>query len=150
MAEIESNLAKLRHERGVSVNDLAAAAGVTRQAIHAIEIGSYVPNTAVALKLARALHASVEDLFALPEDANPERRFEHALFLPGPDDPVAGQSVQLCRVDHQLIASAPSPWHPFLPAADAVVAERGVRAGKAKLDVFATESNFVNRILVAG
>jgi molybdate-binding protein len=54
-------------------------------------------------------------------------------------------------VDKQLVASAPSPWHPFLPAADAAVMEGGVRSGKAKLQVFGSENNnFDNRILVAG
>src|SRR3954467_8010691 len=125
MAEIQSNLAKLRRERGVSVNDLAALVGVTRQSIHAIEVGSYVPNTTVALKLARALNSSVEDLFALPTDEITTGRSERALFLPGSEPPVPGQPVQLCRVDNHLIASAPSLWHPFLPAADAAVAERG-------------------------
>jgi molybdate-binding protein/DNA-binding XRE family transcriptional regulator len=150
MAEIQSNLAKLRRERGFSVSHLTTVAGVTRQTIHAIETGSFVPNTAVALKLARAFNVSVEDLFALPADESPKRRSEQVLFLPGSDAPVAGQPVQLCRVDNQLIASAPSPWHPFLPAADAAVAERGTRAGKAKLDIFDAESKFENRILVAG
>lgn len=150
MTEIQSNLAKLRREREVSVTHLAAVAGVTRQTIHAIEAGNFVPNTAVALKLARALDSSVEDLFALPSDEPLQRRLEQAVFLPGSDVPLEGQPVQLCRVDNQLVASAPSPWHPFLPAADAAVAERGTRAGRAKLEVFAPHTDFDNRILVAG
>ncbi len=150
MAEIQSNLAKLRRERGFSVSHLTTVAGVTRQTIHAIETGSFVPNTAIALKLARAFNVSVEDLFALPVDEPTTGRSEQVLFLPGSDAPIPGQPVQLCRVDSQLVASAPSPWHPFLPAADAAVAERGTRAGKAKLDIFDGESKFENRILVAG
>src|SRR4051794_40091004 len=150
MAKIESNLGKLRRERGFSVSHLAALAGVTRQTIHAIETGSFVPNTTVALKLARAFKVSVEDLFALPADEEPKGRSEQVLFLSGADAPVAGQPVQLCRVDKQLIASAPLPWNPFLPSADAAVAEGGMRAGKAKLDIFGAESDFDNRILVAG
>ena len=51
--------------------DLAAQAGVTRQAIYAIEAGTYVPNTAVALRLARALETSVETLFALDPEESP-------------------------------------------------------------------------------
>ncbi len=42
---------------------LADAAGVSRQTIYAIESGSFVPNTSVALLLARELGASVEELF---------------------------------------------------------------------------------------
>jgi molybdate-binding protein/DNA-binding XRE family transcriptional regulator len=40
-------------------------AGVTRQAICAIEAGHYSPATSVALRLAQALHCRVEDLFSL-------------------------------------------------------------------------------------
>jgi molybdate-binding protein len=37
-----------------------------------------------------------------------------------------------------------------LPSADAAVADKGTRGGKAKLDVFSAEESFDNRILVAG
>jgi molybdate-binding protein/DNA-binding XRE family transcriptional regulator len=52
---------------GLSQGQLADRTGLTRQAISSIESGQYVPNTAVALALARALHCSVEDLFSLME-----------------------------------------------------------------------------------
>src|SRR5436305_11097011 len=111
MSEIQSNLAKLRRERGISINHLAEVAGVTRQTIHAIEVGGSIPNTAIALRLARVLETSVEELFSLSEDAPIEKpRPRQALFLSGSDAPVAGQPVQLCRIDKQLVASPPSPW----------------------------------------
>src|SRR6185503_17945114 len=56
-----------RMDRGVAQGELARRVGVTRQALHAIETGRYLPNVALALRLARALRASVEDLFAAPE-----------------------------------------------------------------------------------
>jgi molybdate-binding protein/DNA-binding XRE family transcriptional regulator len=52
---------------GLSQGQLAERTGLTRQAISSIESGQYVPNTAVALSLARALHCRVEDLFSLAE-----------------------------------------------------------------------------------
>jgi molybdate-binding protein/DNA-binding XRE family transcriptional regulator len=52
---------------GLSQQQLAERTGLTRQAVSAIEGGQYLPNTAVALRLAQALRCSVEDLFALPE-----------------------------------------------------------------------------------
>jgi molybdate-binding protein len=105
----------------------------------------------VALRLARALEASVEDLFSLPEDASPQKiRSQRALLLPGTNAPVAGQPVQLCRVHKQLVASAAVPFDPFLPAADGAVAGRATRSGKAKLQIFGTENKFEDRILVAG
>src|SRR5579859_1724409 len=116
---IETSLGAVRRKRGFSAIALAAAAGVTRQTIYAMEAGSYVPNTAVALRLARALDSTVEELFALEEvSRTPKFRSEHASLLPDAEPPEAGQPVQLCRVDKKLIASSPSsvPW--YFPAAD--------------------------------
>lgn len=45
--------------------ELAEQVGMTRQALHSIETGAYVPNTLIALQLARVLGCTVEDLFAL-------------------------------------------------------------------------------------
>src|ERR1700748_1813347 len=98
--EIENNLEILRQKRGLSAAHLAKLAGVSRQTIYAMEAGTYVPNTAVALKLARALEVKVEDLFALPGDLPaPEFRLEQAALLPGGETPGEGQPVELCRGD---------------------------------------------------
>jgi len=64
-----SNLGVLRQKRGLSASDLAKTVGVSRQTIYAIEAGSYVPNTVVAIRLARALETTVEELFPLAEEA---------------------------------------------------------------------------------
>jgi putative molybdopterin biosynthesis protein len=152
MPEMNIRLAKIRRERGVSVNHLASVAGVTRQTIHAIEVGTFVPNTAVALRLARVLDTSVEELFA-PIDEPPavKGRVEQAMLLPGSEIPVPGQPVQLCRVHDQLVASAPSAWHPFFPAADAAISAGTKKlSGKAKLEVFGLANSFEDRILVTG
>src|SRR5438445_9862815 len=151
MPEIENHLGKLRRKRGLSAAHLADAAGVTRQTIYAMEGGDYVPNTAVALKLARALEVAVEDLFTLPaEDAAPQTRSEQVLFLPGSDTPFPGQPVQICPVDRRLVASAPSPVPWYFPASHAVVAEKPSARGKTTVEVFDTEDEFRNRILIAG
>lgn len=44
---------------------LAERAGVTRKSVNAIEAGTMVPSTILALKLAQALGVTVEQLFAL-------------------------------------------------------------------------------------
>lgn len=54
-----------RQELGLSQAELARRAGLTRQAISAIESGSYVPSTLTALEIARALETTVERLFSL-------------------------------------------------------------------------------------
>jgi putative molybdopterin biosynthesis protein len=62
---IENRLRRLRSAKGLSQSDLAGMAGVTRQAIYAIETNQYLPTTAVSLRLAGALGCRVEDLFSL-------------------------------------------------------------------------------------
>lgn len=47
--------------------DLADRVGVTRKTINSVENGVFVPSTVLALRLSRALGASVEDLFQLPD-----------------------------------------------------------------------------------
>ena len=132
--EIENNLALLRQKRGLAAAHLAQMAGVSRQTIYAMEAGTYVPNTAVALKLARALEVRVEELFSLPgEFPPPEFRMEQATLLPGAEIPWEGQPVELCRVDDRMVASAPSPVPWYFPASDAIVTSRPAPRGKAKL-----------------
>ena len=110
LPEVDNNLGTMRQKRGLSAAELAREAEVTRQTIYAIEAGSYVPNTALALKLARALEVSVEDLFTLAGDSTaPDLRSETVAMLPGTAASDPGQPVQLCRVDKRLFASAPSP-----------------------------------------
>lgn len=45
--------------------ELAERAGVTRKSVNAIETGNMVPSTILALKLARVLGVTVEELFSL-------------------------------------------------------------------------------------
>lgn len=55
----------VRLVRGLSQQELAGRAGITRQAVNAIEMRRYTPNATVALRLAQALDSRVEDLFSL-------------------------------------------------------------------------------------
>jgi molybdate-binding protein/DNA-binding XRE family transcriptional regulator len=59
---------KFRKELGWSQSDLARQAGLSRQLIHAVENGRSKPGIEVALRLARALQCTVEELFPLPEE----------------------------------------------------------------------------------
>jgi DNA-binding XRE family transcriptional regulator len=52
---IENRLDQIRRSRGVGASDLARRVHVSRQTIYPIEAGTYVPNTEVALNLAREL-----------------------------------------------------------------------------------------------
>ena len=67
---IENRLRQMREAQGLSQADMAAQAGVTRQAIYAIEAGDYLPTTGVALRLAGALRCRVEELFSLSDSGD--------------------------------------------------------------------------------
>ena len=150
MSEIDTNLGQLRQKRGYSAIQLAQITGVSRQTIYAIEAGTYIPNTAVALKLARALDTKVENLFKLPEDQPaPALPTEQVTLLPGCDALQPGQPVQLCKVDRRLIASPPLAVQWYFAASDAVVANKPV-GGTAEVQVWQADEEFRNRILVAG
>lgn len=56
-----------RAELDMTQEDLAAKVGVSRQTIHAIEKGKYVPSTVLALKIAYLFEKKVEDIFSLEE-----------------------------------------------------------------------------------
>ena len=151
MSEIATNLAELRRKRGLSAIRLAAAAGISRQTIYAMEAGTFIPNTAVALKLARALDTTVEELFTLEAAASGRSlRAEQATLLAGSGGVLAGQAVQLCRVGKRLMACPPSPVPWYLPTADAVIAGSSARRGRAGVQIFDADADFGSRLLVAG
>ena len=54
-----------RAERGISQEELARLAGVTRQTISSIETGQYVPSALLAFVLAERLGKRVDELFTL-------------------------------------------------------------------------------------
>jgi len=63
--EFENRLKEKRQASGFSQKQLAELAGMTRQAVSAVEANQYSPATSVALQLARALRCRVEDLFSI-------------------------------------------------------------------------------------
>ena len=120
--------------RGISAVDIAAQVGVTRQAIYAIEAGTYMPNTAVALRLARVLDSAVEDLFALEQEERPAveiRAFEplDETFRFEPGEP-----LQVVRMGRRAIGVTPPSFPAWLPMADGIVSSAGgaVMAGAEK------------------
>jgi len=56
---------RARHD--MTQADLAKKIQVSRQTIHAIEKGKFVPSTILALKMARFFEIKVEELFILEE-----------------------------------------------------------------------------------
>ncbi len=64
--KLRNNLEKLRKSAGLTQQELSESAEVSRKSINAIENGIYIPSTVLALKIAKTLKCTVEDLFKLP------------------------------------------------------------------------------------
>ena len=104
---VKTNLPELRAKRGLGAAQLAQMIGVTRQTVYAIEAGNYVPNTAVSLKLARALETTVEEIFQLePENRSTDQTAE-VTVLGDTQLMTTGQPLRLCEVDERVVAVAP-------------------------------------------
>ncbi len=70
---VRNTLRVQRAIRDLTQADLAERAGITRASVNAIEGGRMVPSIYLALKLARALDISVDELFSLPGDESSAR-----------------------------------------------------------------------------
>lgn len=95
---VACSLRAARKAKRLSQSELAARIGVKRQAVYDMESNRYMPNTLIALRLARELGCTVEDLFTL---AGTEEDAPVTLV----DD--AGRSnprVSVARVRDRLIA----------------------------------------------
>ncbi|MEQ9262128.1 MAG: helix-turn-helix transcriptional regulator [Owenweeksia sp.] len=64
---MKNTVKKYRVIAEMTQQDLAQAISVSRQTIHAIESGKYVPSTELALKIAREFSTKVEELFQLDD-----------------------------------------------------------------------------------
>jgi putative transcriptional regulator len=62
-----NRLKEARAASGLTQADLAERVEVSRKTINTVENGVFTPSTLLALKLARALNARVEDLFFLED-----------------------------------------------------------------------------------
>lgn len=64
-SELGVRLKDARTTAGLTQAELAEMVGVSRKTINTVENGVFIPSTLLALKLAKALKAKVEDLFYL-------------------------------------------------------------------------------------
>jgi putative transcriptional regulator len=67
-AHLGNRLREVRTQRGLSQADLAVRARVSRKTINTVENRVFVPSTVLALRLARALDTTVEQLFYLTDE----------------------------------------------------------------------------------
>ena len=57
-----------RAKKKITQAELAEKVNVSRQTIHAIETGKFIPSTVLALKIAKFFKVKLEDLFKLDEN----------------------------------------------------------------------------------
>jgi len=145
---VENRLGQIRKSRGVSAADLARRVDVSRQTIYAIEAGTYVPNTEVALNLARELEVTIDDLFSLQEGSqkSPESM---ATELLSAETPVKGQTVRICQLGSRWVSVPVSASPYYMPEADGIIKRTG-KTGRADLVVFAKEEAAQKRLVLAG
>jgi putative transcriptional regulator len=67
---LKNTLKVQRAKKDLTQEQLAQMVGVTRKTINTVEKGKYVPSTYLALKLAKVLEVSVEELFQIRDDSS--------------------------------------------------------------------------------
>jgi DNA-binding XRE family transcriptional regulator len=88
-------LRQRRLECGLTQSELAARAGVSRQLVAAVEAGRHAPAVDAALRLARALGTSVEELFAVAGTD----------VVPAVGELRSGALIRIGRVGEQLVGA---------------------------------------------
>ena len=146
---VENRLAQIRKSRGAGASDLARRVRVSRQTIYAIEAGTYVPNTEVALNLARELEVTVDELFSLQEGSrkSPESLAAEVLSA---EAPTKGQPVRICQIGSRWVSVPVSASPYYMPEADGIIKRVGRTNGRADLVVFAKEEAAQKRLVLAG
>lgn len=71
-ALMKNNVERMREAQSISQSDLAKAAGVSRQSIHALERGAHEPRLSLAYRVAQALSSTVEAVFPAPAAKAPK------------------------------------------------------------------------------
>ncbi|HVN28698.1 MAG TPA: substrate-binding domain-containing protein [Candidatus Binataceae bacterium] len=147
MADREHPVRVVRRTRNLSQGELAKRAGISRQALGAIEAATYQPNVSVALAIARELGATVEALFGAGRD---EVRHMRARWGSDAGAPPTGKHprVALGRVGGKLIAHPQPPVQLALAPAAGMI-EHASR-GAAEVASFRTDEEIEAALLIAG
>ena len=149
MSSLQNKLRSARSEVGVSQQELADRAGISRQAYSAIESGRSAPSTEIALRLARALGSTVDELFSL-DDAGPVT--VQADFVVSGDSPAPPSRVEVAKIGDRLIAMPLSgraaAMHALWPAGGTVTGD--VENGKVSVNLLEGDHLRTPSIVMAG
>ncbi len=146
---IQNRLAQVRKSRGVGASELARRVHVSRQTIYAIEAGTYVPNTEVALHLARELEVTVDELFSLDTGGPPAHESIAAEVLSA-SPPKKGQPVRICQMGSRWVSVPATAFPYYMPEADGIIERAGRGNARGDLLVFAKEEAAQKRLVLAG
>lgn len=142
MIEDKPDLKQMRIGRGLSQSELAKRAGISRQALNAIEAGLYQPGVQAALKIARELGESVERLFGARESG------PVAAAWVDEGAARAGTHVVLARIGGRLVARNQPPVDLRIAAASGVL--RDTRGRRVAVDALRTPEEVDATLLIAG
>lgn len=146
---VANQIEQIRQRRGIGVSDLVRRVYIGRQTIYAIEAGTYVPNTEVALNIAREQEVTVDDLSSLKANQlkPPESLAAEVLSAA---TPVKGQPVRLCQIGTRWV-SVPVTATPFyMPEADGIIKSPTRKDNHAHLQVFEKDEASQKRLVLAG
>jgi putative molybdopterin biosynthesis protein len=146
---MENHLREKRQALALSQKQLATLAGITRQAVSALEANQYSPATSVALQLARALHCRVEDLFSI-KDSGEIIEGELLGVLPQSNSPVRAQVTQ---VGHRLLVRPLHGLGEFVSlsaTADGLIIESKPEKRLVKVKLLKNQEAIGRKIMVGG
>jgi putative molybdopterin biosynthesis protein len=131
---VKSKIGEIRKNAGLTQTNLAEAAGISRQAYIAIEAGKSVPSTEIALRLARILETTVEDLFWLDDGSDKPSQAE---LIGEPASAPEGTRIQLTPFGSRQLArplkEGLAVSHMLNPADAIVIADHGNRQVELRL-----------------
>ncbi len=142
MAKHENLIKRARIAARLNQIELARRAGISRQALGAIESGLYQPSVAVALRLAQELGETVESLFG--ESPSPSVAANWA----GEGRAAPRTRVALARVNGRVVA-IPQAAAALSLAPAAGIVERETD-GRVSVEVFRSQAEIESTVLLAG
>jgi putative molybdopterin biosynthesis protein len=148
MANIGDRIRDARASRGITQLELARRAGISRQALGAIESGLYQPGVTVALSLARELRETVETLFA-ENDEEPRTQIDVS-WSDAETTPASGFAckVALARVAGKIVAVPQPAAHLCLSSAAGIVDHVGRK--RAAVSTYRSQDEIDSTLLMAG
>jgi putative molybdopterin biosynthesis protein len=143
--KVSETIRRLRALREFTQMELAQRAGMSRQAVAAIEAGVYLPNVSIALRLARAMGTTVEEIFGDEED------YEQSVDASWKKSPSASANqahVVIARVAGKIVAVAVPTAHLTLPVSNGVRVKGG--GARAQISTRLLDSELDSTLVVAG